>query len=366
MLSKENMQSYTQQYFTYSLQLSQRELEIKQRMAARLPKRIIDLHSHLGRLEDALDLDQALYTNIISTYPYCTYEEHLTARKNLWPQDIEITQIAFGFPFRGIDIRQSNLYIQTIASQDPLFIPFLTGEPYDIAYTQKELETGRWHGLKMYLYQLNTSAERITDFFPLPILETANALQLPIILHLPHNIIEDCSELTQLAERYPDLPFVIAHFGMARGTPQAIKEALTATKSYPNIYYDTSFFQDQEVFCSGLGILGPEKIFYASDQPFNLLRVEFTNHPSFGERLMVDYPYHWADPEEQQYYREMTGLLPEQFLNFHYGSMQALLQAIDTVYSSQALRDSAIDNIFFRNARQLLRLPSEASRFATL
>lgn len=351
----------TQDYLVHALHLNVYEQQAKGELERRISSHIIDMHSHLGLPEDAACMDAALYTNIISTYPHFTYEEHLQARRALWPQEIEMLQIAFCFPFRGINIRNGNMYVQTIAQHDSTFLPFFTGDPYDIAYTQKELRTGLWKGLKMYAEQLYRKAKNITDFFPHPVLETANELQIPIILHLPHSIVQDYPELLQLAARYPHLPFVVAHFGLARGDQDEIEKALRATGPYDNIFYDTSWFKDTRIFYSGLDILGPERILYATDQPFNLMRAQFVQHPVLGERIISDYPYHWADPQEQQYYKDITGLQTKTFLNFHYESLAALLDAIEAKYPQKENVKDVVDLIFYQNARKLLKLTASAN-----
>jgi hypothetical protein len=295
-----------------------------------------------------------------------TYEEHLQVRNALWPRNVELLQIVFCLPFRGMNIRQGNRYVQAIARRDSTFLPFLTGDPCDLAYTLQELETGLWRGLKMYAEQLASPAQAITDFFPHPVLELVNALQIPIILHLPRNLLQGYPELLKLAARYPQLPFVVAHFGMARGDMAQIEQALQATASCPTIFYDTSWFKDVRVFQAGLDILGPERILYATNQPFTLMRAQFVQNPLPGERIVLDYPYHWADPREQQLYRDRTEAWVETLLSFHYASLAALIVAIEAKYPQKARRTAVIDQVFYQNARWLLTLLSAAPEPASL
>lgn len=349
-------------YLAHALRFNAAELQAQSTVLPVLPPRVIDMHSHLGRPEDVASIDAALYANIISTYMHFTHEEHLQVRAMLWPRGVELLQVAFCFPFRGVDIRQGNRYVQDVARRDASFVPLLTGDPSDVAYTRQELETGRWSGLKMYAEQLYQPAQRITDFFPHPVLEVANALHLPIILHLPHTLLQDYPELLQLAARYPRLPVVVAHFGMARGAPEEIAAALRATAPYATIFYDTSWFKDPRVFQLGLALLGPERILYATDQPFNLMRAQFVQHPTLGERIVSDYPYHWADPQEQQFYRETTGLQGDTLLNFHFAGLLALWEALEAHYPQEDERRRASEMLFYQNASQLLSLSGGAHR----
>ncbi|HEY1353467.1 MAG TPA: GNAT family N-acetyltransferase [Ktedonobacteraceae bacterium] len=353
------MKIATRAYLGHALRFNAAEVRAKETVLPKIPRRIIDVHSHLGLPEDVEGVDAALYP---SRYMHFTHEEHLQVRSALWLPHVELLQIAFCFPFRGVNIRQGNRYVQAIARRDSTFVPFLTGDPCDLASTLQELETGLWRGLNMYAEQLARPAQALTDFLPHPLLEVVEALQIPLILHLPDNLLPDYPDLLKLAARHPQLPIVVAHFGIARSDLEQIEQALQATASCPTIFYDTSWFKDVRVLQAGLDILGPERILYATDQPFNLLRAQFAQHLLPGER----YPYHWADSQKPQLYRDRTGVQVERLPNFHYASLAALIVAIEAKYPQKARRTAVIDQVFYQNARRLLTLISAAHEPASL
>jgi hypothetical protein len=59
--------------------------------------------------------------------------------------------------------------------------------------------------------QSDRKVEKITDFFPIEVLDVVNELKLPIILHLPNDLLGDEKELLLLLDKYKDMKFVIAH-----------------------------------------------------------------------------------------------------------------------------------------------------------
>ncbi|MEK7518154.1 MAG: amidohydrolase family protein [Patescibacteria group bacterium] len=349
----------TKPYIDNAFHFNNAERDIQESVMPNVPRKTIDVHTHLGRRKDADGLAVELYTNMISTFTYFSREEHYEARRTLWTDGFDdITQVAFCFPFRGINIKSGNDYVFEVGKIDKNFIPFLTGDPLDIAYTLHELDTREWKGVKIHPEQLEKKVRNITDFFPHPVLSKINEEKLPITLHLPTNLMIDYPELTNLAEIYPHVHFIVAHFGMSRGNIQLVEKALMSIAAYDNIFLDTSWFIDGEVIKRGLKIVGPDKILYASDQPYNLIRARFVTHPRLGERVLTDFPYHWANPEEQRAYQNATGLDPHEFSNFHFEGLRALMEAIDKCSETETEKDTIINKIFITNAQKILGIKS--------
>jgi hypothetical protein len=42
-------------------------------------------------------------------------------------------------------------------------------------------------------------------------LDTINFYELPLILHLPNNVIDDYFELQKILPNYPNIKFILAH-----------------------------------------------------------------------------------------------------------------------------------------------------------
>jgi predicted TIM-barrel fold metal-dependent hydrolase len=349
------MQIETGTYIETSANLNNAEILIKEEYLPLLPDRIVDVHSHLGTREAAETLSSSLLQNMVTTYPYFSEEEHARFHQILWEERHKLTQVVFGFPFLGIDVKKSNDYVLEVTKSNPMYVPFLMGDPNNLSYTQTQIRSGNWFGVKMYAEQLKLRASRIVDFYPESILEVINEQKLPIILHLPNNLVTDSAELVQLSDKFRDVRFIVAHFGLSRGPLDQTKEALRAVEPFANILFDTSWYIGEDELKAGFEILGGDKIMYASDQPFNLIRARFVQHPQFGERILTDQPYHWANSVEQNYYKEVTGMNPSEFANFHYEGIRVLLNAITRVYKREDL-GNAIDKVFYKNAAKLLKL----------
>lgn len=345
-----------QGYVNHSLELNSEEQRLRAEAVATVPEGVIDMHGHIGLADYSDGIDPAFLSRLVSVYPYFPYEEHLRARSVLWGDRQDVRQVVFTFPFRGIDIRAGNEYVQNVCATDTSFIPFLTGDPYDNDYTLSQLDNPTWKGLKMYTKLMWEDIHEITKFFPVPVLEKVNELGLPIVLHLPHNLMQDVGQLVDLAGKYTNMTFQIAHFGIARGDWQEVRAALEATRDFPNIVFETSFYTVPEVIAEALRIVGPGRIVYGSDVPLDLVRAEFVPAENGVERLLTDYPYHWTNPDEQTRLREETGIDPAQIPNIHFTSLFALLEGIRQAFPDPASQEVVKRMIFVDNPRRIMRI----------
>lgn len=165
--------------------------------------------------------------------------------------------------------------------------------------------------------------------------------------------MQDVDELVDLAKRFEDLTFLVAHFRIARGDKEEINQAIAKTQDCPNIVYETSFYVLSE---TALRRVSPERIVYGSDKPLDLVRAEFVFDQSGVERLVTDYPYHWVDKEEQSLLRTRTTVDPAEIPNIHFTSLFALLKAIEEVYTDPLKQASVRNTIFVQNPRRILKL----------
>lgn len=349
------MRVEVENYYRTALHFNNREQELRDSLLPRLPETIIDIHSHAGTEQDSLNLNPEIFSSKASTYPYFDYERHLVVRKQLWDEKI-INQVIFGFPFNGVAIASANRYIQATCEKDHSFIPFLLGDPENTNYTIEELRKGYWKGLKMYAYQLNPPASRIIDFLPEAILKEIDDLGLPVILHLPNGLDQELAELIFMAKVFPEVKFIVAHFGFLRNDSEAAG-TLEAVKNHTNIVLDTSVYDNETVMACGFKTLGPERIIYGSDQPFNLIRGKTVFHPILGKRTMTDnLSYHWVNREEQLQYRRDFGQNPEELPNLQLASLNALTSAMETCFTQNEELGRVKKLVFFENAARLIKV----------
>ncbi|MDP3917789.1 MAG: amidohydrolase family protein [Candidatus Woesebacteria bacterium] len=346
----------TKKYIEHALNFNSEEMRLRELAISEVPDGAIDMHTHMGLASYSAGMDPVFLSRLVSIYPYFSYEDHLKVRSALWDNRKDVRQVVFTFPLRGIDFRAGNQYIEKICAKDEALIPFLTGDPYDNRYTLSQLDNPNWKGLKMYSKLMWEEVHRIVDFFPWPVLEKTNDLGLPITLHLPHNLMWDIDELVDLARRYENMTFLIAHFGIARGNREEINRAIAMTEDSPNIVYETSFYVLPEVISEALRRVGPQRIVYGSDRPLDLVRAKFVFGQNGEERLITDYPYHWVNKKEQDSLRTKIVVDPSEIPNIYFTSLFALLDAIKEVYPSFQEQLSVKQTIFVDNPSRILKL----------
>lgn len=333
------------------INVSRKEQDILSTLTNWLPKQVLDIHTHFGLLKNVLRIDDKIKDTPMVDFLYCDYQTH--QRFNSLLSGIQIIQAAFAFPFQGIDIISANKYILNLAQVYDNIIPFLTGLPENkkgIQYTISEIVSGRYYGLKCYAQRLEKKASKITDFFTENILEAVNFMNLPIVLHIPGELKESLSEILDLADKYAEIKFIIAHMGRAYMLSKEYPQLLEKIKQthLDNIFFDTSFCMDFRVIKCALEIIGYEKILYGSDQPSNMIRGRVYKHPSRGVRIMTNQKYSWVNDDEWEYYKNQIGGLI-------YVELEMLL-ALKKVLDSLPSPEIAKQNVFFNNAAKLLKI----------
>jgi len=339
-------------YLKPSLELNEIEKKIQKNVIDKTPDIIIDFHVHTGLPIHAKLLHSDFYKSLNSTYPYFSLELHRKTNLILWENKKIIKRVVFTFPFYGIDIKNANEYIQS--QKDSCTIPFLTGDLSDLDYTIKEIKSGRWYGIKANPNQQIPRAKKIKEFCPPSLLEVANKSAIPIIIHLPRDLFTNGEELRETAKSYPNSKFIIAHAGNVRKIEGKNFLIFNRFKKTPNVFFDTSCVVDTEIILTILKTLGANRLIFASDQPLNLISAIPCYHPTLGNRGAVDTSYHWADPEEQRYYRESFGINLSSIPNLHFGSLKAIIDAINILAPDKNVQNNVKEKIFYQNAFQIL------------
>lgn len=179
----------------YFWECNAHELDLTKELNQWLPSKIIDAHSHWGLKEHVGTINERILFPPASTFLYCNESMHAQANRMFYSSPVY--QVAFGFPIKGIDVIAANNYVKQIAAANQRIIPFLLGMPLEdgVRYTLQELETLKFQGVKMYRSQYNSQPKRILEMYPQEILRTVEQMKIPIVLHLPTNLIVDAEEL---------------------------------------------------------------------------------------------------------------------------------------------------------------------------
>jgi hypothetical protein len=281
---------------------------------------------------------------MLSTFPYFTIAESRDIHRKLYTGK-SVHSLRFPNAFFGISQKEANEYLLTRSPSSDRVALF--GLPDDIPYTVEMLSHERVSALKMYYAYVEPSAQTIYECFPPRILERAEALGIPIILHLPKVITTSQDDLAKVLEDFPRLKVVLAHLGLTKFFIPGLRDAYERFAKNENVYLDTALNPSGEVVALALQVFGWRKIMFGSDEPLNLLRSKPYHNPILGERLLTDYPYHWVDSDEQCQFVHLAGdLVHAQWLQ-----LGALHYAIEALPIEE--RELAKGAIFFGNAKQV-------------
>ena len=280
--------------------------------------------------------------HMLSTFTYYSLEDSQRIQKMLYVGKT-VRTLRFAKTFQGIDHRAANEYLLTESPEQDRVAIF--GLPEDIQYTCAMLLHPRCSALKMYWSYVDPPAQTIYEFFRPEILEQAQALDIPIILHLPKMIVRSLDDLVQMLADFPKLRVVLAHLGLSKILVPGLAEAYAAVCGSENVLLDTALNPSADVMYLALSYFGAERIMFGSDEPLNLIRSVPFEHPERGERLVTEYPYHWVDPGEHEAYKHLTTGIT----HAHWLSVVAIKEAVERypLQEQKALKQQ----IFHDNAK---------------
>ena len=335
------------QYLRNALVMNQEELRLQQIFQDWLPDEIIDAHTHVNDRRHVCteSVPPELLRLQKSTFLYADHQMHEQIKQVFLPGKT-IRQIAFAFPFGGIDLTAANANLISLAAHDSRYIPFATGLASDCSALLRDFASDRFYGIKMYPSDIYFSAN-LYDAFPEVVLEFANERSLSITFHLPLPVHRLVAEVVEFAHRYPAIPIILAHMGIEKIVTPDLENAYRTISHCDNIYLDTAMVTDPAVIGLALNYFGHTRILFGSDQPLNLLRGRAVQHPVLGIRFVTDFNYHWADPEEQASLRPQLG----EVVHGYWKIMLAIKTAIEQSGLSEKL---AKENIFHNNALRIV------------
>ena len=147
--------------------------------------------------------------------------------------------------------------------------------PFDEEW-ESELERIKDMGLKGVKLHPDYQKFDVDDKNMYPVYKKISQLGLPVLFHtgtdpvsLDHTHCKPCS-LRKVAEDFPDLTVIAAHFGGNFSYNEAKEHILSA--GLPNVYVDTSvayFFADASQLTEGIKLIGADKVLFATDLPWS-------------------------------------------------------------------------------------------------
>lgn len=152
--------------------------------------------------------------------------------------------------------------------------PFAPGAARDF---EAAVTDGGLRGLKLFA---PLASSRMDDTAANPVWDVASRHKVPVLIHFGHcgsaggiaqNAFSNPASLEQAAKRYPEVTFVIPHFGI-----QHVQEVLFLMWACPNVVVDTSGSNQwvrympqrltlEDLFRRFYETMGPERIVFGSD-----------------------------------------------------------------------------------------------------
>lgn len=336
----------TDKYLAHALDFSPEEQRFRDEFAEWLPDNLIDCHAHCNLPEHVLGMTDRARKHMFSTFPGHSLDDSERIKKLFYPWKV-VRSLRFANVFRGIDHRSANQYLLEESPTKDRIAVF--GLPEDIEYTVGLLRHPRCSALKMYYSYLEPPAEKIYDIFRPEILEEAQTLDIPLVLHLPKMIIFSLPDLLQMFRDFPRLRAVIAHLGSSKLVQPELFNAFEIVAKIGNISLDTSLNTSAEVVHMALSSFGSHRILFGSDEPLSLIRSAVFIHPEKGQRLATSYPYHWVDETE----RAQFGHLASASVHAHWQSLQAIRNAINQF--PEETRKGMKKRVFHDNAQSFFK-----------
>jgi len=334
----------------YLFPLDSKERKDLEEIIKDFPETIIDFHSHAGPRKAVKGKE--LPETYGMTFLYREIEDVLVHRAILSgiitkQEPHKVYQVVMAFPFYGIDLKGTNRWLLEETGERAGFLAFLiplSGEK-GLEETKKTLEAGSFFGiaeihprlLSSYPESLRGEKGYLSEKF----LELVEKQELPIIIHLPKHLLNHVEELKELSRDYPKLKVVLAHMGLVQVLTERSKNALSEILTLPNVYFDSSTVTDEKVFAHVLRESGAGKILFASDAPYDALRLEV----KFIEGKM-----------EVLSSQDLIGTkkVEEEINRMLISSPKALLEAVKEVYPNEEQAKLVKEKIFYQNALKIL------------
>ena len=325
-----------------------------------LPKKIIDIHTHIWRKSDYTGNIRNLPKNRTVSWPMLVADENpveqlIKTYKTLLP-DTEVTPLVFGYvPHDCGELERFNNYVSEVSSE--MDIPGLVfSHPTWSAETlEQKIISGKFIGVKSYLSlskpEIPVADITIFDFFPKHHLEVLDKLGMIMMLHIPRSLrLKDPVNLKQLIEienNYPNVKLIVAHVGRAY-CKEDIGDAFEILSDTKNMMFDFSANCNSFVFEKLIQAVGPKRILFGSDLP--ILKMRTHRICEKGKYINLVPKGLYGDVSSDPNMREVSDIEAEKITFFLYEELAAFFKAA----KGCKLNKSDIEDIFYFNSKKII------------
>lgn len=331
----------------------------EEHLRAFLPAQMIDIHTHIWL--DKFKVKTSPESIRAVTWPArvakdCSIEDLTETYRIMFPGK-SVEPLLFGNVLSRADyLDASNAYVSQSAAarQYPALIWSMPQWP--AAELEDRIIQGGFLGAKSYLtlaeLYLPEKEIRIYDYFPPAHLDMLNRHGWILMLHIPRDgRLKDpvnLAQLLEIEERYPEMQVVIAHVGRAYCT-EDVGDAFKVLAKTRNMRFDISANTNAAVFQQLIEAVGPKRILFGSDLP--IARMRMRRICEQGNYVNIVPAGLYGDVSGDKHMREASGTEAECLTFFMYEELNAFRQAAE----ASGLTRGDIEDIFFNNARRMLR-----------
>lgn len=318
-----------------------------------LPKKIIDVHTHVYRKE----------------YFDPTFKRKVIRWPSLVAADdpIEDLQETYRLLFPGKDVKalmfvggktgkaQNNEYLSRVSKETGWPALYYSNPAQSADEIEEMIRKGGFLGLKSYLSlapsYIPTKEVRIFDFFPKHQLERLNELGAICMCHVPRDgRLKDPVNVAQIAEikeEFPNVRFIVAHIGRAYVSTD-IGNAFETLDKYPDLMYDFSANCSEYVITEALRHAGSKHLMFGTDMP--ILRMRTHRIEENGTYINLVPPGLYGGAEKDPHLREVSEEEAKEITFFAYEELLSLKRACETL----GLTSSDVEDLMYNNANNLI------------
>jgi predicted TIM-barrel fold metal-dependent hydrolase len=311
---------------------------------------ILDAHTHINLPEHLASIPQSRIDGdwALQSAFEMPFEDAQGFAARLFP-GVDYRFAAFPFPIKEADTNGNNEYIASLVKSKKISYGLYTTRP-DIKteLIEEALSAGGFAGLKPYPDYVSAykGAEvSIPEFLPKEHCALAEKYGKCIVLHLPRAgrfaDENNVKELKEIAEAFPKLKIIIAHFGRCFNLCYFEKAAALMGDTIHHFWFDTAAVMNPAVHKLAMQILHPERILFGLDMPILLFH---------GSRRWTETAYRNVCREDLGWNKHEEGKEAEaKYTFFIYEQINNMLNVMGELGKDEEYKKG----LFFKNADKL-------------
>ncbi len=325
-------------------EINQDDQIIAAELADLVPQRILDMHMHIYRASDLNLPDTSAILGGPEVAGIAQVKEYYT---RMLPTTKCEGGLAIGFPTATCDKHAVNSFVTAEVKGDSLSRGSVCIDPAD-EKSARDLVDNNPQIIGLKPYHLFADREftwdaSISEYLPEWAWRLADEKGLLITLHMvKDDAIADQGNqenIRAMCEKYPNAKLILAHAARSFHAPNAAK-GLPSLKGLDNVWFDSSAICEVEPLMEILLMFGAKRLLWGSDYPVCCTR---------GRAVTMGRDFIWLDQDTVNWDSLNTKCRP-------IVTGLESLRALTTACRYAKLSETEIDDIFYGNAKKLLKL----------